>query len=44
MVLSTISRVTLFEADDDTDDLVGAGQENNYCMLHRTTLMQLDIK
>ena len=44
MVFSAISRVSSFEADDDTHDLVAAGQEKNYSMLHRTTLMQLDIK
>ena len=41
MVFFAISRVSSFETDDDTatDDLVGTGQEKDYCMLHRTTLM-----
>ena len=39
MVFSAISRASLFEADDDTDDPVAAGQEKHYSMLHRTTLM-----
>ena len=41
-VFSAVSRVSSFEADDDTDDSVSDGQENKDCMLCCTILVQLD--
>ena len=43
MICLAVSRVSLFEAEDDTDDLVGAGREETHdCMLRCATGIQLD--
>ena len=47
MVFSGISssRVSLFEVDSDTDDLVSTGREKIYdCMLRCSILIQLDLE
>ena len=47
MVFLFVSMVSLFEVDNDTDDLVGIGEKkekgrNNNSMRHCAIMMQLD--
>ena len=45
MICSAVSRVSSFEADDDTDDSVGTGQENTHdCTLCCAIVIQLDLE
>ena len=44
LVFSAVSRVSSFEAGNDTDNLVSARRENNNCMLYCTVLMQLVLE
>ena len=44
VVFAAVSKVSSFEAGNDTDNLVSARWENNNCMLHCNVLMQLVLE